>query len=82
MYFQLTFLFTDGALGNAQESSTFTLTVNVQRNNNAPEWVNFPAGTTLSISENLDTSQEVATFGILDRDLSVRKYFFDFSLKS
>jgi hypothetical protein len=64
------FRVTDGAYGDAKKSTDYTLTLNVDRNRNSPEWLStFTAP--IRIPESLDLSNPVAFINIRDLDLSV-----------
>lgn len=67
---QLPMTFTDQGFGESQRSAEFTLTVEVNRNRNAPRWFNAPSAPYL-ISENVFMSDPVAVLTIRDDDIRV-----------
>lgn len=77
-FIQLTFRFVDGALGAAQETAMFTLTVEVNRNLNSPRFVNAIDGNTYTISEDIATHLSVISFAIADDDLRVCIFYTSF----
>jgi len=76
--FQLTFTFTDGALGQAQESTQFVLTINIQRNLFTPVWVNLQDGFSMAVSEDRETHLEITSFAIRDDDVLVVTFLTNF----
>lgn len=70
----------DGGYGDTRESTRFTLTLNVDRNRNAPEWISSISGP-IQVSENLFLNDAITQINIRDLDLSVSICKFISSIK-